>query len=260
VEGQHDKRPDIVLYVNGIAVGILELKRSKVSVNKGIRQNLDNQKPEFIQSFFNTMQLVMAGNDTAGLRYGTIETPEKYYQQWKENTDGEFEYLLDKHLVQVCNKSRLIELMHDFMLFDAGVKKVCRPHQYFGVKAAQQHVHKREDGIIWHTQGSGKSLTMVWLAQWIREHITDSRVLVITDRIELDKQIVRVFDDAGEQMKKAASGSDLIDKLNKSEYSLLSSLVHKFGTKDEGEYESYIKEIRQNLPNNFKAKGISTFL
>lgn len=255
VQGQHDKRPDIVLYVNGIAVGILELKRSKVSVNKGIRQNLDNQKPEFIKSFFNTMQLVMAGNDTAGLRYGTIETPEKYYQKWKEETDEEFDYLLDKHLVQLCNKERIIELIHDFVLFDAGTKKVCRPHQYFGVKASQENIHKREDGIIWHTQGSGKSLTMVWLAQWIREHIDDSRVIVITDRIELDKQIVRVFDDAGEQMQRATSGSDLIDQLNKNETPLLSSLVHKFGTKDEGEYESYIKEIRQNLPKNFKAKG-----
>ncbi|PAU95374.1 restriction endonuclease subunit R [Aliifodinibius salipaludis] len=255
VLGEFDKRPDIVLYVNGIAVGILELKRSKVSVNKGIRQNLDNQKPEFIKSFFNTIQLVMAGNDTAGLRYGTIETPEKYYQKWKEETDEEFDYLLDKHLVQLCNKERLIELIHDFVLFDAGAKKICRPHQYFGVKASQENVTKREDGIIWHTQGSGKSLTMVWLAQWIREHVDDSRVLVITDRIELDKQIVRVFDDAGESMERAESGSDLIDKLNKNEYPLISSLVHKFGTKDEGEYESYIKEIRQNLPKDFKAKG-----
>ncbi|HKK44534.1 MAG TPA: type I restriction endonuclease subunit R [Balneolaceae bacterium] len=255
VQGQHDKRPDVVLYINGIAVGILELKRSKVSVNEGIRQNLDNQKPAFIKSFFNTMQLVMAGNDTAGLRYGTIETPEKYYQKWKEPADEDFDYLLDKHLVQLCHKKRLMELIHDFMLFDAGTKKVCRPHQYFGVEAARDRVKKREDGIIWHTQGSGKSLTMVWLAQWIREQIDDSRVLVITDRIELDKQIVRVFDDAGETMKRAQSGSDLIDKLNQHEYPLLSSLVHKFGTKDEGEYESYIKEIRQNLPKNFKAKG-----
>ncbi|MGM0586926.1 MAG: type I restriction endonuclease subunit R [Bacteroidota bacterium] len=255
VRGEHDKRPDLVLYINGIAVGIIELKRSKVSVQKGIRQNLDNQKPEFIQSFFNTMQLVMAGNDTAGLRYGTIETPDKYYQKWKEDTDEEFEYILDKHITQVCSKSRMIELIHNFILFDAGVKKVCRPHQYFGVKASQKRVKDREDGIIWHTQGSGKSLTMVWLAQWIREHIDDARVLVITDRIELDKQIVRVFDDAGEAMKRATSGSDLIEKLNKNEYPLLSSLVHKFGQKDEGDYESYIKEIQKNLPKDFKAKG-----
>jgi len=255
VAGDHDKRPDVVLYINGIAVGILELKRSKVSVGEGIRQNLDNQKPEFIQSFFNTMQLVMAGNDTAGLRYGTIETPEKYYLKWKEESDEDFDYALDRHLVQLCNKERLIELIHDFVLFDAGTKKVCRPHQYFGVKASQERIRQRKGGIIWHTQGSGKSLTMVWLAQWIREHIDDSRVLMITDRIELDKQIFRVFDDAGEDIVHAESGSDLIDRLNKSEDALISSLVHKFGYKDEGDYESYIKEIRKNLPKNFKAKG-----
>ncbi len=79
------KRPDVVLYVNGIALGVLELKRSTVSVAEGIRQNLDNQKKEFIQPFFSTMQLVMAGNDTEGLRYGTIQTPEKYYLTWKED-------------------------------------------------------------------------------------------------------------------------------------------------------------------------------
>ena len=81
----HDKRPDIVLYVNGIALGVLELKRSTVSVAEGIRQNLDNQKKDFIEPFFSTMQLVMAGNDTEGLRYGTIQTPEKYYLTWKED-------------------------------------------------------------------------------------------------------------------------------------------------------------------------------
>ncbi len=255
VHGHHDKRPDIVLYVNGIAVGILELKRSKVSVGEGIRQNLDNQKPEFIRSFFNTMQLVMAGNDTAGLRYGTIETPEKYYWKWKEPSEEQFDSLLDKHLSQFCNKERLLEIMRDFIVFDAGTKKVCRHNQYFGVKASQKRVRKHEDGIIWHSQGSGKSLIMVWLAQWIRENIDDSRVVVITDRIELDDQIVGVFQDAGDPMKQAASGADLIDKLNQYEYPLISSLIHKFGHKDEGDYEEYIEEIRKSLPRDFQAKG-----
>jgi len=210
----HNKRPDVVLYVNGIAVGVIELKRSKVSVEEGIRQNLDNQRDDFIKPFFNTMQLVMAGNDTAGLRYGTTETPEKYYLKWKERSGEEFEYILDRHLVQLCEQDRLLEILHDFILFDGGNKIVCRPHQYFGVKASHQHVRDRKDGIIWHTQGSGKSLTMVWLAQWIRENVTDSRVVVITDRTELDKQITRVFNDAEEPMKRTTSGADLIDKLN----------------------------------------------
>src|SRR5699024_7987637 len=175
VRGQNNKRPDVVLYLNGIAVGVLELKRSKVSVEEGIRQNLANQTDDFIKPFFNTMQLVMAGNDSVGLRYGTTKTKDRFYQEWKENTDQEFDYVLDKHLTQLCNKERLIEILHDFILFDGGTKIVCRPHQYFGVKASQQNIEKREDGIIWHTQGSGKSLTMVWLARWIRENVTDSR-------------------------------------------------------------------------------------
>jgi len=145
----HGKRPDLVLYVNGIALGVLELKRSTVSVSEGIRQNLDNQKKEFIQPFFSTMQLVMAGNDTEGLRYGTIETREKYYLIWKEL--GPETNPLDRALKQLCSKARFLELLHDFVVFDAGIKKFCRHNQYFGVKAAQEHVKRREGGIIWHT-------------------------------------------------------------------------------------------------------------
>ena len=161
VAGKHKKRPDVVLFVNGIAIGVIELKRSKVGVEEGIRQNLDNQKPEFIERYFTTMQLVMAGNDTQGLRYGTIETSEKYYLKWKEESDKEFDYLLDKHISQLCEKSRILELVHDFVVFDKGVKKLCRPNQYFGITAAQENIRTKQGGIIWHTQGSGKSLTMV---------------------------------------------------------------------------------------------------
>ena len=166
----HAKRPDVVLYVNGIALGVLELKRSTVSVAEGIRQNLDNQKKVFIEPFFSTMQLVMAGNDTEGLRYGTIETPEKYYLTWKED-EHRSRTRSTGRLIQLCEKARFLELIHDFIVFDAGIKKLCRHNQYFGVRAAQEHVRRREGGIIWHTQGSGKSLTMVWLAKWIRENV-----------------------------------------------------------------------------------------
>ncbi len=186
VKGENKKRPDIVLYVNGIALGILELKRSSVAIGEGIRQNLDNQKKTFIRPFFTTLQLVMAGNDTQGLRYGTIETPEKYYLQWKEAVDNPFDSPLDWHLSLLCNKTRLLEIIHDFIVFDSGTKKTCRHNQYFGIQAAQQHIQRREGGIIWHTQGSGKSLTMVWLAKWIRENVTDARVLIVTDRTEPD--------------------------------------------------------------------------
>jgi type I restriction enzyme R subunit len=193
IKGENKKRPDIVLYVNGIALGVLELKRSSVSVNEGIRQNLDNQKKDFIRNFFTTMQLVMAGNDTQGLRYGTVETAERYYLEWKEDVANPYEHQLDFHLSRICNKQRFLQLIHDFIVYDAGVKKTCRHNQFFGIQAAKKHIARREGGIIWHTQGSGKSLTMVWLAKWIRENVKDSRVLIVTDRTELDERVERFF-------------------------------------------------------------------
>lgn len=259
VKGQHDKRPDIVLYVNGIALATLELKRSTVSISEGIRQNLDNQEPKFIKQFFATVQLVMAGNDTEGLRYGTIATKEKHYLTWKE--ESSIENPLDKHLLLLCNKERFLELINDFVVFDRGQKKLCRHNQYFGIKAAQEHIRKREGGIIWHTQGSGKSLTMVWLTKWIRENVKDARVLIITDRDELDKQIEKVFKGVGDDIYRCiakdgkSGGAVLIEKLNESKPWLLCSLIHKFGNKEEADYNEYIEDISKNLPPNFKAKG-----
>jgi type I restriction enzyme R subunit len=256
VKGKHTKRPDVVLFVNGIAVGVIELKRSKVGVSEGIRQNLDNQKPEFIQKYFTTMQLVMAGNDTQGLRYGTIETSEKYYLKWKEESKKEYDYLIDKHISQLCEKARLLELIHDFIVFDKGTKKLCRPNQYFGIAAAQTHVKTKTGGILWHTQGSGKSLTMVWLTKWIRENVKDSRVLIITDREELDDQIEKLFTGVDENIYRTKSGRDLISVLNHKTEMLVCSLVHKFGRKsDEGDYDSYIEELKASLPSDFEAKG-----
>ena len=241
VSGENTKRPDLVLYVNGIALGVLELKRSTVSVTEGIRQNLDSQKKEFIQPFFATVQLVMAGNDTEGLRYGVIETSEKYWLHWKEaeaHPSADDNPLL-RELSQLCGKERLLEIIHDFVVFDAGVKKICRHNQYFGVKAAQARVQRREGGIVWHTQGSGKSLTMVWLAKWIREHVTDPRVLLITDRTELDEQIEKVFKGVSEDLHRTKSGADLVRVLNTSDEWLIASLIHKFGASEEGDVDQF---------------------
>ena len=253
VSGIHNKRPDLVFYINGIALGVLELKRSTVSVAEGIRQNIDSQMPEFIKCFFSTMQLVMAGNDSEGLRYGTIETKEKYYLKWKER--GETESSLDSHVAALCNKERLLELIHDFVIFDCGTKKLCRHNQFNAVTAARSYIQRREGGIIWHTQGSGKSLIMVWLAKWIRENITGSRVLIITDRDELDKQIEKVFKGVNEDIYRTKSCADLIDKLNANEEWLLCSLIHKFRNRDEGDYQGYLDELFKSLPDGFEAKG-----
>jgi type I restriction enzyme, R subunit len=255
VAGEHTKRPDIVIYVNGIALGVLELKRSFVSVSEGIRQNLGNQSAQFIRPFFSTVQLLMAGNDVEGLRYSVIETPEKYWLAWREESEAD-RSPLDIALLQMCSKDRLLELVHDFIVFDVGVKKTCRHNQYFGVKAAQERVASREGGIIWHTQGSGKSLTMVWLAKWLRENQPAARVLLITDRDELDEQIEGVFLGVDEQIYRTKSGSDLIAQLNNDEEWLLCSLVHKFGSSgEEQSSEEYIEDIRKNLPKGFVAKG-----
>ena len=259
IKGENKKRPDIVLYINGIALGVLELKRSLVDVSEGIRQNLDNQKKDFIRNFFSTIQLVMAGNDTQGLRYGMIETPEKYYLEWKEELNHVEGHKLDYHLGRMCNKQRFLQIIHDFIVFDAGVKKTCRHNQFFGIEAAKQRIAKREGGIIWHTQGSGKSLTMVWLAKWIRENVSDSRVLIVTDRTELDEQIEKVFTGVEEEIYRTKSGADLVATLNQPTPWLMCSLVHKFGRSsdadDDAATNEFIEQLKQSMPKDFKAKG-----
>lgn len=243
IRGNHDKRPDIVLYVNGIAIGVIELKRSTVDIGNGIRQSIVNQQAEFISDFFSTIQFVFAGNDTQGLRYGTIDTQDKYYLSWKEDIEDNTLLPLDKYLLKMCNKKRIIELMHDFVLFDGGDKKLPRVHQYFGIKAAQEHIARREGGIIWHTQGSGKSIVMVLLARWILENNPKARVLIVTDRDELDKQIERVFNEAGEPIKRTSSGRDLMTQLAEPTPRMLCSLVHKFGKRDVDNFDAFIKEL-----------------
>jgi len=275
VKGIYKKRPELVLYVNGIALGVLELKRSTVSVSEGIRQNLDNQKHIFIKPFFSTMQYVMAGNDTEAIAYGTIETREKYFLKWKEVSEeinkndayllqitkpirersAKYKYAIDKHIVEMLNKERFIELIHDFIVFDRGIKKLCRHNQYFGVKASQDFIARKEGGIIWHTQGSGKSLTMVWLTKWIREYNPHGRVLIITDREELDEQIEKVYNGVSEKIYRTKSGKDLLSKLNDNSPWLMCSLVHKFGGKEEGDVDEFLNELKRNLPKDFKAKG-----
>ncbi len=244
LKGPKERRPDLVLYVNGIAVGVIELKRSLVSIGDGIRQNLSNQQPEFNAWFFATNQLVFAGNESEGLRYGAILTPEKYFLTWKEDETDNSRSKLDKYLIKICRKERLIELLRDFVLFDAGIKKLPRVHQYFGIKAAQQNVDERRGGIIWHTQGSGKSIVMVLLARWILATNPNARVAVITDRDELDKQIEGVFSGAGESIQRSSSGRDLMQALSQPSPRLLCSLVHKFGKRGIDDFEAFLEQLK----------------
>ncbi len=238
LRGGHERRPDIVLYINGIAVGVIELKRSSVEIADGVRQLITNQEEIFNRAFFGTVQYVFAGSDSQGLRFGTTGTPEKYFVEWKEETQQDRDpatagMLLDTPLAQMCRKDRLLDLIRNFIIFDAGQKKVPRPHQYFGVKAAQERIAKREGGVIWHTQGSGKSILMVLLTKWLMEHDPDGRILVITDRDELDKQIVGVMRNAGVVGEEApspriTSRAQFVEKLGATTPRLLCALVHKF--------------------------------
>jgi type I restriction enzyme R subunit len=245
LKGGYQRRPDLVLYVNGLAIAVIELKRGSAKIADGINQLITNQEAIFNQGFFSTVQLLLAGNDSQGLRYGTIRSPEQFFIAWREEgtattTDDAIPRagaLLDQPLAQLCNKTRLLDLLRNFILFDAGRKKLPRPHQFFAVKAAQVRIAQREGGVIWHTQGSGKSILMVLLAKWLLEFDPDARVLVITDRDELDKQIEGVMRNAGviaedSPSPRVASRAELVARIGATTPRLLCALIHKFDPAD----------------------------
>ncbi len=285
------RRPDIVVYANGIALVVLELKKTSVSVGEAIRQNLRNQKDGEICHFFSTVQLVLAGNESEGIKYGVTKTPEEFWLKWKEPT-GEpcepsrftqetFPNIMMRSLLQLLEPHRLLEIIHDCIIYDGGIKKVARPNQYFGLVAAKRRYRANEGGIIWHSQGSGKSLTMVWLAQWIKEQGGDARIVIVTDRDELDKQIENGFKDVGYEPLRVNSGNELITALSKPagayvrgkrtfDSSIICTLIHKFGVGLHGENpdaitvggkkakqspEECMEAIAAALPPDFQPKG-----
>ncbi len=241
LKGGYERRPDLVLYINGLASVVIELKRSSVDVADGVRQLRTNQEEIFNKPFFSTVQLVLAASDSQGLRYGTTGTPEKYFVEWKDEAPASSAHqegaLLDRPLAQLCNKARLLDLIRNFIIFDAGQKKVPRPHQFFAVKAAQERIAKREGGLIWHTQGSGKSILMVLIAKWLLEHDAEARILIVTDRDELDKQIEGVMKNAGvigaeSPSPRITSRAQLVEKFGAATPRLLCALIHKFDSTD----------------------------
>ncbi len=239
--GGYERRPDIVLYLNGLAMVVIELKRSSVELADGVRQLITNQEKIFNKGFFSTVQLLLAGSDSQGLRYGTTGTPEQFFVEWKDEAPvgaaPAAGALLDRPLAQLCNKGRLLDLIRNFIIFDAGQKKVPRPHQFFGVKAAEERIARREGGVIWHTQGSGKSIVMVLIAKWLLEQDPGARILVVTDRDELDKQIEGVMKNAGvigseSPSPRIAKRAEFVEKLGATSPRLLCALVHKFDPAD----------------------------
>ena len=239
LRGGYERRPDIVLYLNGLAIGVIELKRSSVEIGDGVRQLITNQEDIFNKDFFPAVQFAFAGSDSQGLRYATVTTREEFFVEWKSSCTEPLcaGALLDRPLAEMCEKSRLLDLIRNCVIFDNGIKKVTRPHQYKALKAAQERVRKREGGIIWHTQGSGKSILMVLLAKWLLEYDPQARILVVTDRDELDKQIEGVMKNAGivgenSPPPRITTRAELVEKLGASMPRVLCALVHKFDPSD----------------------------
>ena len=237
------KRPDRVLFVNGIPFCVIELKASSVSLKQGISQMIGNQKKENIPHLFKYVQLVLAGN-TREVRYATTGTPAKFWAVWKEEEKLDIESLvtgrlateLDRTIISLLNLDRVLEIIREYTLFDNNIKKVARYQQYFGIKKTLERIQtfdntgKRNGGLIWHTQGSGKSLTMVMLARALRRRITNAKIIVVTDRKELDSQIKKTFTQSGfsNDIIQAASGSHLNSQLLSKESKIITTIINKF--------------------------------
>lgn len=271
-----NKRPDIVVYVNGIALAVIELKRSLVNYEEGIKQHLSNER-DFIPSFFTTTQFTIASNDGVDFRYGTIGTPLSFWCRWKRDTNKTGDELTEKEAYSLFfNKENFMFFFRYGVLNDGGVKKVLRPHQIYALKAAAARMPRKESGVIWHSQGSGKSLTMVALASYIRRNFQNPRVVVITDRKELDVQLAATFVKGGNKLHQASSGGDLLETLNKGDEWLICSLIHKFGAHSEQDDEEkdesgtkvnlddYLNELQaiiaQKYGSSFSVKGDNIFV
>ena len=242
-DAQKHRRPDLVLFINGIPIVVIELKKSSVSFENGIKQLEKEQSKDEIAHLFKYIQLTIAANGS-GARYGTTGTAFKFYSVWKEQDEakakeslksvinGREVSALDMTLFALLSKDRLLRLVRYYIVFDKRMKKVCRYQQFFAIEETLKRVSAKKDGarvggLIWHTQGSGKSLTMVMLTKLLKQIYPNSKVIVVTDRIDLDEQIHETFKNTDVKAGRASSGSDLIEKLQ-SGVSVITTLVHKF--------------------------------
>ena len=242
-EAQKHRRPDLVLFINGIPIVVIELKKSSVSLENGIKQLEKEQGKDEIAHLFKYIQLTIAANGS-GARYGTTGTAFKFYSVWKEQDEakakeslksvvnGREVSALDMTLFALLSKDRLLRLVRHYIVFDKKMKKVCRYQQFFAIEETLKRVSMIKDGaraggLIWHTQGSGKSLTMVMLTKLLKQIYINSKIILVTDRIDLDGQIHETFENTDVKAGRASSGSDLIEKLQ-SGVSVITTLVHKF--------------------------------
>jgi type I restriction enzyme R subunit len=270
------RRPDIVLFVNGIPLCVIECKGPNEDFEEAISQNIRNQGPDEIPQLFRSVQLLIATNRNK-VSYGTVGTSRKFWAQWREKefTDADIKPLLaraltpeqakrtfgdgfeeeqvpfelvtgasreiteqDRALHALCRPDRILDLARRFTLFDLGVKKIARYQQFFAVKNILARVKKRDaegqrlGGVIWHTQGSGKSLTMVMLARALAldPEIMNPRIVLVTDRIDLDDQLKRTFAACGFEPENAASGRHLLKLVAQERAAIIATVINKFDT------------------------------
>ena len=259
---QKNARPDIVLFVNGIPFAVIECKAPTVDTEQAIEQMLRNQGKDYIPQLFKFAQIVMATNKNA-VKYATTGTPKNLWCVWREQ-DAEWQNKLldqyvvgreiteqDRNIVSLLEPGRLLKLTKYFILYDANIKKICRYQQFFAVeeiiKTIQQSdsAGNRQGGVIWHTQGSGKSLTMVMVAKYILMEMSrfNPRVVIVTDRKELDKQIAKTFAHTRLSPARATSGKHLIELINKGSADVITSIINKFNTVESSGLKNASRDI-----------------
>lgn len=259
---QHNARPDIVLFVNGIPFAVIECKAPTISEEQAVEQTIRNQGKDYIPQLFKYIQVVMATNKNA-VKYATCGTGKNFWCVWHEQETEWQEKVLDQYvvgrevtaqdrnIVSLLHPDRLMKLTKYFVLFDANVKKICRYQQFFAVEAIMKTIHQndehgnRQSGVIWHTQGSGKSLTMVMLAKYILETMQslNPRVVIVTDRKELDKQIAKTFLHTRLSPARATSGKHLIELINAGKADVVTSIINKFNTVESSGLKNNSRDI-----------------
>lgn len=259
---QHNARPDIVLFINGIPFAVIECKAPHIPVDEAVGQMIRNQQAAYIPQLFKFAQLVVATNKNA-VKYATAGTPKKFWSVWKEQDDEWLQTRLkalvpdrmpteqDRNTVSLFSRERVFELIRYFILFDANVKKVCRYQQFFAVREIMKTIAEsdehgnRQSGVIWHTQGSGKSLTMVMLAKYILMELKDChpRVVIVTDRKELDAQIAATFAHTRLTPARATSGRHLVELVNSARADVITSIINKFNTVERQEIKNPSRDI-----------------
>lgn len=259
---QHNARPDIVLFINGIPFAVIECKAPHIPVEEAVGQMIRNQQAAYIPQIFKFAQFVVATNKNA-VKYATVGTPKKFWSVWKEQDTEWLQTRLkalvpdrmpteqDRNIISLFSPERVYELIRYFILFDANVKKVCRYQQFFAVREIMKTIAEsdehgnRQSGVIWHTQGSGKSLTMVMLAKYILMELKDChpRVVIVTDRKELDAQIAATFAHTRLTPARATSGRHLVELVNSARADVITSIINKFNTVERQEVKNPSRDI-----------------